>query len=127
MDVAYTVFKFRLENNLTRKNMAELMGVTTTAVAYYESCDGCKRKRTAEKVLSFIQSYKPRNKKKHDYSENVRRFREKHNISRKELCKALGLHQTTIDFWESGKCKWNEKAVKNAINTMKIYRAKELV
>lgn len=54
-ELAEKILRYRIKNNLSQKEFADKVGITTPVISYIENCKGQHSNSTKMKILMFIE------------------------------------------------------------------------
>ena len=103
--------KKRLERQLTQLQLARIIGVEETSVYNWENNRSKPKVYLLPKIIEFL-GYIPFEVPSKTIGDRIKSYRKEHGLSQRKLARLLGVDQTTIRDWESGKHKPIKKLLK---------------
>ncbi|MBI1769663.1 MAG: helix-turn-helix transcriptional regulator [Bacteroidetes bacterium] len=95
------VRKRRLDLKLFQRDVAKLLGVTTSTITNWEKNRGGPALRLIPKIIKFLE-YDPSSDGSQLLGEKIKSYRRMQGLSIKKLARVLGIDPTTLARWESG-------------------------
>ena len=93
--------KKRLDLKLFQKDVARLLGVTTSTVTNWEKNRGGTAIRFIPKIIEFL-GYNPLIETAPTIGKQIMQYRRNQGLSIKKLARELGIDPTTLARWERG-------------------------
>ena len=91
--------------------MARIIGVEETSVYNWENNRSKPKVYLLPKIIEFL-GYIPFEVPSKTIGDRIKSYRKEHGLSQRKLARLLGVDQTTIRDWESGKHKPIKKLLK---------------
>jgi DNA-binding XRE family transcriptional regulator len=106
--------KRRLDLNLFQKEVAKIIGVSEDSVTYWETSRSYPQIRHIPSIVSFL-GYNPFKTNSAGLADQVKKYRLMNGLSLKRMGEIIGVNETTVASWESGKTTTSIKIMDNLL------------